>query len=208
MLVQNTAWRNADLAVTNLRAATLLDARLLANSSVNEVQGLIRPAGFHRQKSETPFNLSRQVIENFASFDGFLARPTATVRDELLSLRGIGPETADSILLYGGGHEVFVVDVYLRRFLVALGLEPLSKLKYEKLRVEMESVIAAHREMLDRTLRAASTENPSHPRSAMSRAARSPLADIYSELHAVLVRDGIEKRRTQRVIAPKSKRQG
>jgi endonuclease-3 related protein len=207
-LVQNTAWRNADLAVTNLRAATLLDARLLANSSVNEVQGLIRPAGFHRQKSETLFNLSRQVIENFASFDGFLARPTATVRDELLSLRGIGPETADSILLYGGGHEVFVVDVYLRRFLVALGLEPLSKLKYEELRVEMQALVAAQRDIVCQTLAGLHAHSPSHAESAMSRAARSPLADIYSELHAVLVRDGIEKRRTQRVIAPKSKRQG
>jgi len=193
-LVQNTAWRNADLAITNLRAKRLLDARLLANSTIKEIQCLIRPAGFHRQKSETLFSLSRQVIENFTSFEEFLARPTATVRDELLSLRGIGPETADSILLYAAGREIFVVDVYLRRFLVALGLERLSKRKYEKLRVEMEALVAAQRDAFCQTLAGVHARTPSHPESAMSCVVRSPLADIYNELHAVLVRDGIANR--------------
>jgi len=116
------------------------------------------------------------------------------VRDELLSLRGIGPETADSILLYAAGREIFVVDVYLRRFLVALGFEPLSKLKYEELRVEMEAPVAAQCDFFRQTVADLHAHSPSHPESAMSCVVRSPLADIYNELHAVLVRDGIANR--------------
>lgn len=194
MLVQNTAWRNAELAVANLRSNGLLDSKLLAQSAAEKVEALIRPAGFQRQKSQTLLDLARHVTEGATPFEEFLAQPTPLVREALLSLRGIGPETTDSILLYAGGHSIFVVDVYLRRFLLALDCDSLSALKYEQLRLEMETLVAAQRDTLCPILAALHAQTPSHPVTLMSRAPRSPLADIYNELHAVLVRDGVEKR--------------
>lgn len=167
----------------------------MAQSATQEVETLIRPAGFQRQKSQTLLGLARHVTRAAASFEEFLAQPTPLVREKLLALRGIGPETADSILLYGGGHAIFVVDVYLRRFLLALGFVSLSDLKHEQLRIAMEGLIGGHRNAFDQRLAGLHAKTPSHPPTSMSRAARAPLADIYNELHAVLVREGIEKRR-------------
>jgi endonuclease III related protein len=185
------------LAVANLLASGLLDSNLLTQSAAEKVETLIRPAGFQRQKSQTLLGLARHVTEVAASFEQFIAQPTPLVREKLLALRGIGPETADSILLYAGGHEIFVVDVYLRRFLIALGFDSLSELKYEHLQLEMEALVAAQSDAFRQTLAGLHTQTPSHPQTPISRAARSPLADIYNELHAVLVRDGVEKRRSQ-----------
>jgi endonuclease III related protein len=195
VLVQNTAWRNADLAIANLRASGLLDSKLLAQSAAEKVERLIRPAGFQSQKSQTLVGLSRHVTEVAASFEQFLAQPTPLVREALLSLRGIGPETADSILLYAGCHAIFVVDVYLRRFLLALGFDSLSKLKYEHLRLEMEMLVVAQGDAFRQTLADVPAHTPSHPPTRMSLVPRSPVADIYNELHAILVRHGVEKRR-------------
>lgn len=197
VLVQNTAWRNAELAIANLRSNGLLEPALLAACTAEELETLVRPAGFQRQKSQTLLGLARHVTEGATPFEGFLAQPTPLVREALLSLRGIGPETADSILLYAVGHEILVVDVYLRRFLLALGCDSLSELRYERLRLEMETLVAAQRDAFGQILDGLHSQTPSHPKTPMSRAPRSPLADIYNELHAVLVRDGVEKRRSR-----------
>ncbi|HWK30453.1 MAG TPA: hypothetical protein VNR20_00065 [Terriglobales bacterium] len=197
MLVQNTAWRNAEVAMANLRASGLLDSKLLAHSSTEKVEMLIRPAGFQHQKAQTLLGLARYVTDGAASFAEFLTQPTPLVREQLLALRGIGPETADSIVLYAAGHEIFVVDVYLRRFLLALGYDSMSELKYERLRLEMETLVATQRDAFGQILAGLHSQTPSHPATSMSGLPRAPLADIYNELHAVLVRDGVEKRRSR-----------
>ena len=197
MLVQNTAWRNADLAIANLRAAGLLDPTLLGKLTAVKLEALIRPAGFQRQKSQTLLGLARHVTEVTATFEEFLAQPTPLVREKLLALRGIGPETADSILLYAAGHEMFVVDVYLRRFLLALGCDSVSELKYDHLRLETETLVAAQRDAFGQILAGLHSQTPAHPATSMSGRSRTPLADIYNELHAVLVRDGVDKRRSR-----------
>lgn len=117
------------------------------------------------------------------------------IRCDLLALRGIGPETADSILLYAGGHEIFVVDAYLRRFLTTIGFENLARTKYEKLRLTMERLVRDHQNELLPSIVHMHTKTPSHPPTAMSLRQRSPLVDMYNELHAVIVRDGVEKRK-------------
>jgi len=117
------------------------------------------------------------------------------IRCDLLALRGIGPETADSILLYAGGHAIFVVDAYLRRFLTTIGFENLSRTKYEKLRLTMERLVRDHQNELLPSIVHMRTKTPSHPPTAMSLRQRSPLVDMYNELHAVIVRDGVEKRK-------------
>lgn len=183
------------MAIANLRNAGLLEPAPLAACSTKEIETLVRPAGFQTLKAPALLGLAQHVVKSGVLFEAFLARPTPTVRQELLALPRIGFETADSILLYAGGHEVFVVDVYLRRYLTELGFEQLAAKKYDELRIQLEESLASHSEGFAGLLADLQTDTPSHPITWMSRAPRSPLADIYNELHAVLVRDGVERRR-------------
>jgi endonuclease III related protein len=118
ILTQNTTWQNATLALKNLRRAGLLSWRVLRRAPLGELELLVKPAGFYRQKAKT-IHLFRDWLEH--SFGGSLDRlfkmePRHT-RQELLTLKGIGPETADAILLYAGQQPFFVADAYTRRVL-------------------------------------------------------------------------------------------
>lgn len=123
ILTQNTAWRNVEYAIANLKQAQALTPTAIGQLTELELQQLIRPAGFFRQKAE---RLQLFVAHLFSCHDGelghWLAGELEAVRQELLGLKGIGPETADSILLYAGGRPSFVVDAYTRRLLTRLGL--------------------------------------------------------------------------------------
>jgi endonuclease III-like uncharacterized protein len=172
-----------------------LDPFRLAASNPEQVKTLIHSSGFQRQKSQTLLALSQHLSQHSISFEEYLARPMIPIRCDLLALHGIGPETADSILLYAGGHETFVVDAYLRRFLAGAGFSALSRSKYEELRLTMEKLVRGHQNELERLVVNMHTKTPSHPPTAMSLRQRSPLVDMYNELHAVIVRDGVEKRK-------------
>lgn len=119
VLTQNTNWRNVEKAIRNLRDAGLLSAGGLARAEVEELQDLLRPAGYYRQKAPRLKRLARWVVEACGPEEGSLAelrrRPLEDLREELVSLKGIGPETADSILLYALGKPVFVIDAYTAR---------------------------------------------------------------------------------------------
>ena len=118
IIVQNTSWRNATLALKNLRQAGVLAWQKFRKLSVAELEELIRPAGFYRQKASALCNFSNWVEEaHGGSLDSLFAQETDQVRAQLLELKGIGPETADAILLYSGRHPVFVADAYTRRVL-------------------------------------------------------------------------------------------
>jgi endonuclease-3 related protein len=122
-LTQNTAWRNVEQAIANLRQASALEPGSLLALPRPRLETLIRPAGFFRQKAErlqlfTGILFSRHDGDLAAMLDGDLAR----VRGALLSLKGVGPETADAILLYAGERPSFVVDAYTRRLFTRLGL--------------------------------------------------------------------------------------
>lgn len=123
ILTQNTAWRNVEYAIANLQGAGALTPAALATIDRGELEVLIRPAGFFRQKAE---RLQLFVEHLFARHGGELAAlltgPLEEVRAELLACKGVGPETADSILLYAGGRPSFVVDAYTRRLFTRLGL--------------------------------------------------------------------------------------
>lgn len=123
VLTQNTNWKNVERAVANLKRAKALSPRKLLALSRTAMQKLIRPAGYFRVKEKR----LRSLVEWFqARTRGRLARlkaaPTNELREELLSVHGVGPETADSILLYALGRPVFVVDAYTRRVLGRHGL--------------------------------------------------------------------------------------
>jgi endonuclease-3 related protein len=117
-LTQNTAWTDVELALTNLRAARLLSLEGFRRVTVPRLEPLIRSSGYFRQKAR---RLKEFVIfldrEYGGSLDRLFAQPTDILRQQLLALNGVGPETADSILLYAGNHPVFVVDAYTRRVL-------------------------------------------------------------------------------------------
>ncbi|MFO7982166.1 MAG: endonuclease III domain-containing protein [Desulfuromonadales bacterium] len=123
VLTQNTSWINVEKAIANLRDAETLTPKAIRELPRSELEALIRPSGFFRQKAE---RLHLFVDHLFAHHDGSISRlldaPLAEARKELLSLKGIGPESADSILLYAGGHPSFVVDAYTRRLFGRLGL--------------------------------------------------------------------------------------
>lgn len=118
LLTQNTSWKNVERAIGNLRAEGMLNFAALAAAPQGELERLIRPAGTFRVKARRLRNLLDWMARECR---GMLARlrrrPWTEVRTSLLGVNGIGPETADSILLYALGKPVFVIDAYTRRVL-------------------------------------------------------------------------------------------
>jgi endonuclease-3 related protein len=122
VLVQNTAWKNVERAIANLAQAELLEPRALYSIPQEELEELIRPAGYYRIKARRLRNLLRLIVEQYdGSLDRMFAAGLDTLREELLAINGVGPETADSILLYAGGLPTFVVDTYTHRVLARHG---------------------------------------------------------------------------------------
>lgn len=122
VLVQNTAWRNVERAIANLREANLMAPRLLYAVPPAELAEMIRPAGYYQVKTKRLRNLLKFVVEEFdGSLEAMFATSLSTLREQLLSIHGIGPETADAILLYAGGLPTFVVDTYAHRVLARHG---------------------------------------------------------------------------------------
>jgi len=118
VLVQNTAWKNVSRAIENLRDADLLTPKALYEVPVAEFEELIRPAGYFRMKTRRLRNLLDYLFEKHdGSLDAMLATDLETLRMDLLAINGIGPETADSILLYAADKPIFVVDTYTHRVL-------------------------------------------------------------------------------------------
>lgn len=122
-LTQNTNWNNVEKALNNLKRAETLNLHRMAQIPLDELQELIRPSGFFRQKAQRLQHFCRHLLHRHeGSLERLLKEDLDDARRELLSLSGIGAETADSILLYAGYRPSFVVDSYTRRFLGRLGL--------------------------------------------------------------------------------------
>ncbi|MFP5212944.1 MAG: endonuclease III domain-containing protein, partial [Acidobacteriota bacterium] len=115
-LTQNTAWTNVEKAISALRANGLLTPEAMGATEQNALAEFIRPCGYYNQKAKKLLGFCRHIEENWGGdLPAFLAQDMDRLRDELLSIHGIGPETADSIVLYAGGHPSFVVDAYTYR---------------------------------------------------------------------------------------------
>ncbi|MFZ5833069.1 MAG: endonuclease III domain-containing protein [Planctomycetota bacterium] len=122
VLTQNTNWNNVERAIQNLREADLLSPRALHETAPEELEELIRPAGYYRVKARRLKALVDYLIGQHAdSLEAMFSLPPDELRQELLAIHGIGPETADSILLYAGNLPSFVVDAYTARVLVRHG---------------------------------------------------------------------------------------
>lgn len=134
ILTQNTSWTNVEQAIAALRREKLLSAAAIERVSPERLTELIRSSGYFRQKARKLKEFVRFLSENYGgSLNKMFAAPTLLLREQLLGVHGIGPETADSILLYAGGHKVFVVDAYTRRILERHGLVH-EKASYEEIR--------------------------------------------------------------------------
>jgi len=118
ILTQNTNWTNVEKAMTNLKRKNLLTPQKIQNLSKNQLAELIRPSGYFNIKAVRLKNFVANFVRDFSGRLGALKKlPTKEAREWLLAIKGIGPETADSILLYALGHPVFVVDAYTKRIL-------------------------------------------------------------------------------------------
>src|SRR5664280_129086 len=125
VLTQNTSWSNVEKAITSLKATNAMTATSLLALSASDLEQAIRPAGYYRVKAQYLRTLAEWVSRRASGDLSSLASEDAdTLRRELLALRGVGRETADSILLYAIGKPVFVVDAYTRRIAARLRLLP------------------------------------------------------------------------------------
>ena len=139
VLTQNTSWANVEKAIANLKSADSLSAEAIVQAAPERLAGWLRPSGY--------FNIKARRLHNFCAWylaQGGLAAlarlDTADLRKGLLSVNGIGPETADDILLYAFQRPVFVIDAYTRRLFTRLGLTGADK-TYEELRAFFEHAL-------------------------------------------------------------------
>jgi endonuclease III related protein len=170
-LTQNTAWKSVERSIQNLKARGVLSVIGLCTIPKDELRVLIRPSGFMLRKAAALKAFAAFLDEQYFGQMELLARSArrdaARVREQLLSLPGVGPETADAILLYALDVPAMVVDEYLRRVATRHGLLP-EKAKYEEIQLLAVEAFAAD---------AAS-------------GTRAALAEHYNEFHALMVQVG------------------
>jgi endonuclease-3 related protein len=125
ILTQSAAWANVDRALANLKQAEVLSPGALRDLPGDTLADLLRPSGYFNAKARKV----KAFVEHLGSrhqddLDALLRQPAEMLRQELLSIHGIGEETADDILLYAAGYPFFVVDAYTRRIFERLGITP------------------------------------------------------------------------------------
>ncbi|MCW5199298.1 endonuclease III domain-containing protein [Desulfobulbus sp. F1] len=123
VLTQNTNWCNVEKAIANLKATELFSPAALSALPLETLAEYIHPAGYHNLKAARLKNLLA-LIEEQGGVQDLLNQPTTALRELLLAVKGIGPETADSIVLYAASKPIFVVDTYTSRILMRHGLIP------------------------------------------------------------------------------------
>ena len=186
VLVQQTRWETVEAAVVRLRDAGLLDPAALAAADPAALAALIRPCAFHSQKAPGLQAICRYLIDRYAGdMTALLAQERGPLRAELLALPRIGRETADAIMLYGGGHPVFIVDAYARRLLGRLDLAPgfdFARARYDDVQALVESAvtdpIADYRLPIDDFV--LPIPNP-----------QAPAANFYRNFHALIIEECI-----------------
>jgi endonuclease-3 related protein len=192
-LTQNTAWTNVERALANLRRARALSVAGIRRIPLGELQRLIRPSGYFRQKAMRLKTFVAFLDKSHGgSLNKLFSQSTERLREELLNLHGVGPETADSILLYAGNHPVFVVDAYTRRILARHEILP-EKADYENISELFQRSLAPlvdSEELKPREERPkleSGSRGAAHPPSPMSTARRTSLTQIYNEMHGLIV---------------------
>jgi len=185
-LTQNTSWSNVEIAMRRLRQGRLLNLAAIRNVALPELEDAIRSSGYFRQKAARLKTFVAFVDTRYAgSLSRMFAQPTVKLREELLTLNGVGPETADSILLYAGQHPVFVVDAYTRRILERHAILP-ANAPYEEIRELFQRSLTS----VAKTDNCDSKADFAHPPSPMSVARRSDTTQVYNDMHGLIVAVG------------------
>jgi len=187
-LTQNTSWTNVELALRQLRTAKVLSIEGIRRTSLTELEKLVRSSGYFRQKAYRLKNFVRFLDENHAgSLTRMFSQSSDKLREQLLSLAGVGPETADSILLYAGQHPVFVIDAYTRR-LAARHEIAAEGVSYNELRTLFEQALQG---ISSARVRGTSLpKGASHKPSRMSTAKRSESSQVFNDMHGFMVAIG------------------
>lgn len=147
VLTQNTAWTNVEKAIANLKRERLLDPRAILNAPLHDLETALQPSGYFRVKARRLRSFCEYLVNRYnGSMPRMAGVPLEELRPELLQVHGIGPETADDILLYACGKPVFVVDAYTRRIFARHGLIS-RQIKYEPLRRLFEDHLPADVEL-------------------------------------------------------------
>ena len=141
VLTQNTAWTNVEKAIANLVKHDKLSAAGIVAARKDHLANWLRPSGYFNVKAERLKNFCRWYVEA-GGFNALSTLDTDTLRDSLLSINGVGPETADDMLLYAFNRPVFVIDAYTRRLFSRLGLIAGDE-AYEDLRLAYEDRLAS-----------------------------------------------------------------
>ena len=121
ILTQNTNWKNVEKAIINLNKAKLINVFKISKVDVRKLAKLIRPSGYYNQKAKNLKIFSNYIVKNYNGKLKLFFK-NKNLRDELLSIKGIGPETADSIILYAAEKPVFVIDAYTKRIFSRMGV--------------------------------------------------------------------------------------
>ncbi|NOZ09504.1 MAG: endonuclease [Gammaproteobacteria bacterium] len=141
VLTQNTAWTHVEKAIINLKAVNSLDAESIVLAQHRHLAAWLRPSGYFNVKAQRLRSLCRFVLDS-GGVEALSAMPTPSLRADLLAVKGVGPETADDILLYAFERPVFVIDAYTRRLFSRLGMVS-GEEGYEELRLWFESSLGA-----------------------------------------------------------------
>lgn len=168
VLTQNTSWTNVEKAIANLKAHGLLDPQAICATAPAALARHLRPVGYFNVKARRLRNFCRWYVEQ-GGYRRLSRRTTAALRQALLSVNGVGRETADDILLYAFNRDVFVIDAYTRRILSRLGMIGGGE-DYDHLRLAIEENIKR--------------EQSSSAGAAGERRAR---VRLYNEFHALIV---------------------
>ena len=116
VLTQRTNWKNVEFCLVNLKKAKIDSLRKISKAGVKKITPLIRPCGFYKTKAFYLVGLAKFIVKNYQTIKKMKKERLEVLREKLLEQKGIGPETADSILLYALDKPVFVIDEYTRRF--------------------------------------------------------------------------------------------
>lgn len=147
VLTQNTAWINVEKAINNLKDADALSVEAIVAAHPTQLAGWLKPSGYFNVKAKR-LRAFCQWLQEQGGEAPLQQRDTRTLRDDLLSINGIGPETADDMLLYAFDRPVFVIDAYTRRLFSRLGLVTGDE-SYENLRQQFESAMGADVKVLN-----------------------------------------------------------
>ncbi len=162
ILTQNTAWGNVEKALYNLKNENSLNIKKILQTDIGFLRNMIQPSGFFNQKATRLKNIAYFLNENYeGDLDKFFDSDLQKIRNELLSLNGVGPETADSILLYAGNLPVFVVDTYTKRICKRIPVN-IEKVGYIEIQKYFEKYLQNNLDIKD-------------------------IVSIYKELHALIV---------------------